>query len=94
MIVKQSVGRWSKPVLKWTGIAFGMLVIASQLVPYGRDHANPSVRDEPSWNSPETRTLAERACFDCHRNETDWPWYSHVAPVSWLVQRDVVQGRA
>jgi hypothetical protein len=39
------------------------------------------------------RTLFHRACFDCHSNETAWPWYSHVAPVSWLVQSDVDDGR-
>ncbi|MBL8897332.1 MAG: heme-binding domain-containing protein, partial [Planctomycetes bacterium] len=37
---------------------------------------------------------AVRACFDCHSNETRWPWYSNVAPISWLVQRDVDEGRA
>jgi hypothetical protein len=37
--------------------------------------------------------LFHRACFDCHSNETLWPWYSHVAPVSWLVQDDVNGGR-
>lgn len=80
-------------VLKWSGIAIVALAIAIQFVPYGRDHSNPPVQGEPSWDSPETRTLVERACFDCHSNETDWPWYSHVAPASWLVQRDVMQGR-
>ncbi len=40
-----------------------------------------------------TRDLAKQACFDCHSNETVWPWYSNVAPVSWLVQRDVDEGR-
>ena len=64
-----------------------------QLVPYGRNHTNPSVVQEPSWDSPETRALAERACFDCHSNETVWPWYANVAPVSWLTQRDVDEGR-
>ena len=48
---------------------------------------------EPRWDGPETRALAVRACFDCHSNETRWPWYSHVAPASWLVQRDVDEGR-
>ncbi len=67
---------------------------AAQLVPYGRDHSNPPVAAEPAWDSPKTRDLAARACFDCHSNETEWPWYSHVAPVSWLVQNDVVVGRS
>jgi mono/diheme cytochrome c family protein len=70
----------------------GLLAIA-QLVPYGRDHSNPPVRAEPPWDRLETRALALRACFDCHSNQTDWPWYSHVAPVSWLVQRHVDDGR-
>ena len=69
----------------------GFLLI--QLVPYGRNHANPPVLSEPNWDSPETRALAERACFDCHSNETVWPWYSNIAPVSWLVYHDTEEGR-
>lgn len=69
----------------------GFLVI--QLVPYGRNHANPPVLAEPAWNSPTTRAMAVTACFDCHSNETTWPWYSNVAPVSWLLQRHVDEGR-
>ena len=46
----------------------GFLLI--QLVPYGRAHDNPAVVSEPNWDSPETRALAERACFDCHSNES------------------------
>lgn len=69
------------------------LVLLIQLVPYGRDHANPPVVREPAWDSPRTRELAVRACFDCHSNETRWPWYSHVAPISWGVQWDVEEGR-
>jgi mono/diheme cytochrome c family protein len=64
-----------------------------QLIPYGKDHANPPVVREPVWNSTATRELAKKACFDCHSNETTWPWYSKVAPISWLVYWDVVEGR-
>ena len=64
-----------------------------QLVPFGRDHANPPVVQEPNWDSPATRDLATRACFDCHSNETVWPWYSNIAPVSWLVANDTYEGR-
>jgi hypothetical protein len=63
------------------------------LVPYGRNHRNPPVLAEPSWSDPAARSLAVRACYDCHSNETHWPWYSNIAPVSWLVQRDVDKGR-
>lgn len=63
-----------------------------QLIPVQRD--NPSVVDEPKWDSPQTRELAKRACFDCHSDETVWPWYAYVAPMSWLVTSDVQEGRA
>ena len=69
-------------------------LLAIQLVPYGRAHTNPPVIAEPTWDSPETRALARQACFDCHSNETVWPAYASVAPVSWLVQHDVDEGRA
>ena len=64
-----------------------------QLIPYGHQHANPSVVQEPNWDSPQTKELAQRTCYDCHSNETIWPWYSNIAPVSWLVQNDVQEGR-
>jgi mono/diheme cytochrome c family protein len=70
-----------------------ILAVAIQAVPYGRRHTNPPVLAEPKWDSPQTRTLVVRGCFDCHSNETIWPWYSNVAPISWLVQDDVDDGR-
>ncbi|MEJ2468509.1 MAG: heme-binding domain-containing protein [Campylobacterales bacterium] len=74
-------------------IAALVLIVAIQFLPFGKDHINPQVVAEPSWDSPQTRTLFMRACGDCHSNETEWPWYSHVAPVSWLVAYDVEEGR-
>jgi len=67
---------------------------AMQAVPYGRTHHNPPVTREPVWDSARTRELAVRACFDCHSNETRWPAYASVAPMSWVVQDDVECGRA
>ncbi len=82
-----------KTVLIVIGIILVLAVLA-QLIPLpGRGH-NPAVVAEPKWDSPETRALAKRACFDCHSNETVWPWYSYVAPVSWLIYRDVTEGRS
>lgn len=69
------------------------IALAIQFVPYGHNHTNPPVRREPAWNNPQTRQLAVRACYDCHSNVTVWPWYSNVAPMSWLIQRDVDEGR-
>ncbi|HZU06286.1 MAG TPA: heme-binding domain-containing protein [Chloroflexota bacterium] len=78
---------------RWIGIAVVVVFLGIQLVPYGRAHTNPPVRQEPPWDSPQTRELTVRACYACHSNETTWPWYSYVAPTSWLIQRDVDQGR-
>src|SRR5207237_2093093 len=70
-----------------------ILLVAIQLVPYGRAHTNPPVSVEPPWETPATRELARQACFDCHSNETRWPAYAFVAPTSWLLQNDVDGGR-
>lgn len=77
------------------GVGLGLLTLVGliQLVPYGRSHGNPAARTEPVWNSSQTRMLVVRACYDCHSNQSVWPWYSHVAPVSWLIQHDVDEGR-
>jgi mono/diheme cytochrome c family protein len=80
-------------LVKWLLAGSFCILIVAQLVPYGRDHDNPPVLAEPAWDSVATRKLAVRACFDCHSNETNWPWYSNVAPMSWLIQRDVDEGR-
>ncbi len=75
-------------------IGLGVAVVVIQLIPYGRNHTNPPLRSEPAWDAPETRALAKRACFDCHSNETQYPWYSNIAPVSWLTERDTLEGRS
>ncbi len=81
----------------WVLGPLGLLIVALvavQFVPTGFSHSNPPVVAEPAWDSPATRALAVQACFDCHSNETEWPWYSRVAPMSWLVEADVKKGRA
>jgi len=85
---------------KTVAITLGIIVLIclgcglfAQVIPYGRNHVNPPVVREPQWNDPQTLALAKRVCFDCHSNETVWPWYTNIAPVSWLIQRDVDEGR-
>jgi hypothetical protein len=70
-------------------VLFGLL----QLVPLGRDHTNPPVVQAVNWDSPQTEALVRRACMNCHSNETAWPWYSNIAPASWMVARDVAAAR-
>jgi mono/diheme cytochrome c family protein len=66
-------------------------LLAMQFIPLSR--TNPPATREVRWDTPATRALARRTCFDCHTNETEWPWYSHVAPASFLVISHVNNGR-
>ncbi len=65
-------------------------MLAAQLVRFER--ANPPVQHDLSA-PPKVKDALRRACYDCHSNETGWPWYSAVAPVSWWVHHDVYEGR-
>lgn len=73
--------------------AVAVLLLLIQLIPFGHDHTNPPVISEPNWSSPEARTLVKQHCFQCHSNETEWPWYTNIAPGSWLISYDVIAGR-
>ncbi len=67
-------------------LLFGLI----QLIPV--DRTNPPVESEIP--APEVvKVILKRVCYDCHSNETVWPWYSRVAPISWLVAWDVHEGR-
>jgi hypothetical protein len=79
------MGRSAKVVV---GVVVGL--VAMQLVRF--DHTNPPVTGEIE-TPHDVKQVLRRACYDCHSNETVWPWYSQIAPVSWLVARDVRTGR-
>lgn len=82
---------------KIIGIIVAVLIggfVVIQLLPIGKDHTNPPVVQEPNWDSPQTRELAMAACGDCHSNETVWPAYSKIAPISWVVANHVEEGRS
>ena len=74
--------KWLRP------IASGLVAI--QLVQFPR--TNPPVAGELAAPA-EVKAILRRACYDCHSNETTWPWYSAVAPASWVIHRDVSEGR-
>jgi hypothetical protein len=80
--------RWT--VIRWSLLGILLLLVAIQFVPV--DRVNPPVEAEVPAPA-NVRAILRRACYDCHSNETVWPWYSQVAPVSWLVVRDVREGR-
>jgi Haem-binding domain len=87
-------------MIKKVLIAVGAAAIAalggSLIHPFGAATAsgtNQAIFRESQIN-PETLAIVQRACQNCHSENTEWPWYSHVAPVSWLVARDVQQARS
>lgn len=77
--------------LRRLALALVLVLVAIQLVPV--DRTNPPVESEVDAPA-EALSVLRRACYDCHSNETRWPWYARIAPVSWLVARDVREGRA
>ena len=69
------------------------VAVLIQFIPYGKDHQNPPSISSPAWDSPKTKELFQNACANCHSHETIYPWYTNIAPVSWLIQNDVEEGR-
>jgi hypothetical protein len=79
---------------KWialSGLALIVVLVAIQFIPVTT--VNPPVENDIP-TSPEVKTVLRRACYDCHSHETVWPWYSQIAPISWIIARDVQEGRA
>jgi Haem-binding domain len=84
-----------KKVLIATGVAAVVAVGGSMIHPFGAPGAAGSSQTilHGARIDPETLTIIQRACQNCHSDKTEWPWYSHVAPVSWVLARDVQQAR-
>ncbi len=80
-----------KRLLKLCVIALALFVVVAQA--FRMDKTNPPVTADLSAPAP-VKEIMKRACYDCHSNETVWPWYSDVAPLSWLLAYDVHEGRA
>ncbi len=74
-------------------VTLAAVFVLMQLVPYGWQHSNPPVINAAPWPDAASERIARTSCYSCHSNETDWPWYSYVAPMSWLVRFDVDRGR-
>ena len=76
-------------MIRWIGAAIAV-VLAMQLYPMPR--TNPPIETEVP--APDAvREVLQRACYDCHSNETNWPWYAHVAPFKFFVVHHVEEGR-
>jgi hypothetical protein len=84
--------------LQSSALAFGVAFTSLQIVQPSVKSISPA---EPSnamhlerVAGTQVATVLERSCKDCHSYDTTWPWYSHIAPVSWMLGRHVRQGRA
>lgn len=79
-----------KKSIQYSLTALIAIFLGIQLIPV--DRSNPPVVSD--LEAPiEVKTILKRSCYDCHSNEVKWPWYSYLAPVSWLVSHDVKEGR-
>ena len=86
--------RLLKRKLKWILVALVVGFALFQLTNPPR--TNPPVLSDlmaVSAPPPQVAAMLHAACYDCHSSETRWPWYSHVAPMSWLIAGDVQEGR-
>jgi hypothetical protein len=80
-------------ILKDPRIIIVILVLAFLFMQTIRvERSNPEVKSDISAK-PEIKSQLRMACYDCHSNETVWPWYSHLAPASWMIAHDVRNGR-
>lgn len=73
-----------------------LILVFMQLIPNRLPENNDDLKDDliSLINPPEDVTMIlQNSCYDCHSNVSKYPWYSYVAPVSWLVAKDVQEGR-
>jgi hypothetical protein len=83
-----------KRILKWGIVVLIVVFAAIQLAQPSR--TNPPVKTDflkATGAPPDVATMFRAACYDCHSDETRWPWYSYVAPMSWQIAQDVNHGR-
>lgn len=77
-------------MISYTVLFLLLVSVAIQFIP--ADISNPGITyDIPT--TPRIKTVLKKACYDCHSNETVWPWYSKISPISWFVAGDVNEGR-
>ena len=78
--------------MKVTLIVFFLVFLVMQA--FQIDKTNPTSEKSLEIQAPkEVMTIFKKACFDCHSNNTVWPWYSNIAPMSWTVKNHVEDGR-
>ena len=80
--------------LLWISILVsGFICAITASMVFSQSSITSDTTSEPNWNSPRTRELAKRACFDCHSNEVNLPWYSDLPIIGDIIQKDIEEGR-
>ncbi len=79
----------SPPYRSWK---FWLILVVVICLVFPVERSNPPITGDLEAPA-EVHAILKRSCYDCHSNETFWPWYSYVAPVSWLLAYDVKEGR-
>jgi hypothetical protein len=84
-----------RKLVKLISISFAVIFLGMQLVPLATTPKTLAATgpDTAELINPRVGAILDRSCQDCHSNRTTWPWYSHVAPVSWIVSKHVIEGR-
>mgnify|MGYP003375741907 CR=1 FL=1 len=78
---------------RWIKVVLGIVGVFAAIQLVSCERTNPAVTGD-ILAAADVKSVLRRSCYDCHSNETEWTWYSRVAPASWLVHRDVSVGRA
>ena len=83
-------------IFKWTGLAIAVVFVGMQF--FRPDRTNPPTDETRTLYArlsvpDDIKSILDRSCMDCHSNTTRWPWYSNVAPASWIVAHDVNEAR-
>lgn len=84
---------WKRYLLYLIGAGVASVLLI-QLVPYGHSHTNPPVAQAAVFKDPRVAEMVATSCGDCHSNLTKYPWYSNVAPGSWLLANHIGEGRS
>jgi hypothetical protein len=86
-----------RQILTRTSVVLGLMLTAMQFVPATRKPASGGAEAKPVHLAevidPQVGRILDRSCGDCHSNDTHWPWYSRLAPVSWILSKHVTKGR-
>ena len=84
-----------RKLAKLTSVLFAFVFLGMQFVPTAATPKTSAIAGARMAEviNPKVGAILDRSCQDCHSSRTSWPWYSHVAPVSWIVSKHVREGR-